>query len=156
MLDELQEEQEKDEEPRLISCISCRKKHFLGKCPLSSLKVCIICEETLATKHFPSLLRLLKVLRKSGKESNQLPGITQNPSPFNTWTNSYYLEQVPQQIYNPTIPWKTFDPPPTEYLTSWPLWPCPWTSSSNQISPWPQEWFGAPSLGQYLMQTQQQ
>ena len=38
-LDDLQEEWKKDEKPLLIFCANCRKKHFLGKCPLNSLKL---------------------------------------------------------------------------------------------------------------------
>ena len=53
-LDDLQE-QEKDEEPLLILCANCRNKHCLGKCPLSGLEFCKICEDGHATKHFPSL-----------------------------------------------------------------------------------------------------
>ena len=49
-LDDLQE-QEKDEEPLLILCTNCRKKHCLGKCPLSDLKVCEICEDGHATEN---------------------------------------------------------------------------------------------------------
>lgn len=56
-LDNLQE-QEKNEEPLLILCTNFRKKHCLGKCPLSGLEVCKICEDDHATEHFPSLPRL--------------------------------------------------------------------------------------------------
>ena len=115
------------------------KKHFLGKCPLSSLKVHRISEEAHATEHFPSLSGLLKVLRKSSNKSNQFPGISETLSSFNTWNNVYYPEQVPQQIYNPTVPWKNVDPPQIEYPTSWPQWPSPWPSSLSHIFPWPQE-----------------
>jgi len=93
-MDDLEEEQNKDEEPLLIFCTNCRKKHFLGKCPLSSLKVCRICEEAYAIEQSSSLLGLLKVLRKSSKESNKPPGITQNPSSFNSWINAYSPQQV--------------------------------------------------------------
>ena len=124
-MDDLQEEQNKDEEPLFIFCTNCRKKHFLGKCTLSSLKVCRICEEAHATNHCPSLSGLLKVLRKSSKESNQPPSITQNPSPFNNWNNVYYPEQVSQHVYNPAIPWQNFSPPPIEYPNSWLQWPSP-------------------------------
>ena len=93
-LDDLEEEQEKDEEPLLIFCANCMKKHFLGKCPLSSLKVYKICEEAHSTENFLSLPGLINVLRKSSKELNQLLGITQNPSPFYTWNNVYSPELV--------------------------------------------------------------
>jgi len=116
-LDDLQEEQKKDEEPLLIFCTNCRKKHFLGKYPLSSLKVCKICEESHAIEHFPSLLGLLKVLRKSSKESNKLLGITQNLSSFNTWIHGYSPMQVLQHVYNLAVSWKNFSPPPIEYPT---------------------------------------
>ena len=53
-LDDFQE-QEKDEESLLILCANCRKKHFLGKCPLKDLKVFEICQDGHEIKHFPSL-----------------------------------------------------------------------------------------------------
>ena len=96
-MDDLQG-REKDEEPLLILCANCQKKHCLGKCPLSNLKVCGICEYSPATSHCPSLPQLQKVLTESSKVSNQPPGITQNPTPFDIWNNDYFPEQVPLQI----------------------------------------------------------
>lgn len=101
-LDDLQEEQ-KDERN---FCANYRKKHFLGKCLLSSMKVCKICEEAHQTEHCPSLPRLRKLLRKSSKESNQPPGITQSPSSFSTWINAYSHEKVSQHVYNSVASWK--------------------------------------------------
>ena len=38
-LDDLQEEWKQDENSPLVFCANCRKKHLLGKCPLSSLEI---------------------------------------------------------------------------------------------------------------------
>ena len=51
ILDDLQEEHKKDEEPLLIYCAKCIKKHFLGKGSLTGLKFCKICEDGHATEH---------------------------------------------------------------------------------------------------------
>ena len=88
-LDDLQEK-EKNEEPLLLLCTNCRNKHCLRKFPLNGLEVCKICEDGHATEHGPSLPQLRKVLRESSKELNQPPGITQNPTPFDTWNNAYF------------------------------------------------------------------
>lgn len=78
-LDDMQEEQKKDEEPLLMYCANCRKKHLLGKCPLSSLKVWKIYEEGHATELYPSQPRFLEAFRKSSKELIELLGISQTP-----------------------------------------------------------------------------
>jgi len=86
---------------------------------ISNLKIFKICEEDHLTERCPLLLGLVKVLRKSSKESNRLPGITQNPLLFDTWNNAYFPEQVSQHVYNPAISWQTFNPPPIEYPIAW-------------------------------------
>jgi len=91
-VDDLQEEWEQDGNPLLSFGAICRNKHLLRKCPLSSLKIFKICEEDHLMENCLALLRLLQVLKKSSKESNRLPGITQNPLPFDTWNNAYFPE----------------------------------------------------------------
>jgi len=60
------------EKTMVIFCPQCRKKHPLKECPLDTIEICAICEQSHSTCACPSLLALKAVFQGANEEPDQL------------------------------------------------------------------------------------